>query len=134
MLILDARPFSMFLCTWCDVHRPKKYTSAVKVYKRPLMPGAAMLEAAISSATLLTHHTDGNESCKAILADGVMPNAMVLSPKSFMYCVFDRNRSIPMVSLRSQLGPHGAPDHMRGDVGINKGISFAQGKHRLEVL
>ena len=87
-----------------------------------------MLEAAISSVTLLIHHTDGNQTCKAILANGVMPNAMVLSPKSFMYCVFDRIRSIPVVSLRSQLGPHSAFDHMRGDVAIKKGIAFVQGE------
>ena len=101
------------------------HTWLLKVYQVALMPGAAMLEAALSSATLLTHTLVGNEDCEAILANAIMSKAMLMSSKTSMYCVIDQNGHTPTVTLRSQLGHVNVLDHLHGDVISSQGKCFA---------
>ena len=99
-------------------------SSDVKVLKRPLMPAAAMLETVLSSAVLLQNNADVKKDHEAILVNGYMPTAMVLSPRSIMYCAIDQSGSTPMVSLKSRLGPHNAVVYMHGNVTTRKGKLF----------
>ncbi len=93
----------------------------MKVLNRPLMPAAAMLETVLASAALLQHNADGKNDHKAILVNGYMPTAMVLSPRSVIYCAIDLSGSTPMVSLNSHLGPHNVVVYMHGDVTTRDG-------------
>ena len=89
------------------------------------MPGAAMLEAALSSATFLRHTVVGNEHFDAILANAVLANAMRMSSKTSMYCFIDQYGHSPTVTLQSRLGPVNGLEHLHGDVSFDK-VNFLQ--------
>lgn len=88
----------------------------MKVFGKPLLPGAAMLEAALSTKDNLLFGMESNDSYKVLLANVGMLSPLLISTKTILQCEVAHTKvgsSITILSL-AETRTIGSMKHLHG--------------------